>query len=148
MYEIPDVTIPRLSFYTLSIEKGSVVITKPLVLRMSLCARKASWLYYMVLPCLFGNLLCCYQLYSFVNTRKSCGFVKAITKGFIILFWECIWIRKVFFLPTIMWCQWFKMIEIQCKNQSAWLEIATFPYSRIWNFSTVLTKNSFPGRNF
>ncbi len=38
------------------------------------------------LPCQFGNLLCCYQLFSFVNTRKSCGFVKA--KGFIILFWE------------------------------------------------------------
>ena len=37
--------------------------------------------------CLFGNLLCCYQLSSFVNTRKSCGFVKA--KGFIIFFWEC-----------------------------------------------------------
>ena len=29
--------------------RGSVVITKPLVLRMSLCARKASWLHYMVL---------------------------------------------------------------------------------------------------
>ncbi len=53
--------------------------TKPLALRMSLCARN--------LPCLFGNLLCCYQLYSFVNTRKSCGFVK--TKGFIFFFWEC-----------------------------------------------------------
>ncbi len=42
------------------------------------------------LPCLFENLLCCYQLYSFVNTRKSCGFVKA--KGFIILFWECVYL--------------------------------------------------------
>ncbi len=27
--------------------RGSVVITKPLALRMSLCARKESWLYYM-----------------------------------------------------------------------------------------------------
>ena len=27
--------------------RGSVVITKPLALRTSLCARKASWLYYM-----------------------------------------------------------------------------------------------------
>ncbi len=27
--------------------RGSVVITKPLALRMSLSARKASWLYYM-----------------------------------------------------------------------------------------------------
>ncbi len=27
--------------------RGSVVITKPLALRMSLCALKASWLYYM-----------------------------------------------------------------------------------------------------
>ncbi len=33
------------------------------------------------------ELLCHYQLYSCVNTRKSCGFAKA--KGFIILFWEC-----------------------------------------------------------
>ena len=39
------------------------------------------------LMCLFRNLLCHYQLYSSVNTRKSCGFVKA--KGFIIFLWEC-----------------------------------------------------------
>ncbi len=32
-------------------------------------------------------LLCRYQLHSFVNTRKSCGFVKS--KGFIIFLWEC-----------------------------------------------------------
>ncbi len=43
------------------------------------------------LPCLFGNSLCCYQLYSFVNTRKSRGFVTA--KGFIIFFLECRWQR-------------------------------------------------------
>ncbi len=29
-----------------------------------------------------------------------------------------------------------------------WGSTATFLYSRIWNFSTVLTKNKFPGRNF
>ncbi len=34
------------------------------------------------LPCLLGNLLCFYQLCSFVNTRKFCGFAKA--KGFNI----------------------------------------------------------------
>ncbi len=99
--------------------RGSVVITKPLALRMSLCSQSklALWhgfisLNHVVwitlfhqgdselllfplqkqmehnLPCLFWDLLCCYQLYCFVYTRKSCGFVKA--KGFIILFWECV----------------------------------------------------------
>ncbi len=29
-----------------------------------------------------------------------------------------------------------------------WGSIATFLYSRIWNLSTVLTKNKFPGGNF
>ena len=29
-----------------------------------------------------------------------------------------------------------------------WGSIATFLYSRIWNFSTVLTKNKFPGGKF
>ncbi len=38
--------------------RGSVVITKPLALRMSLCSREFTF---------------CYQLYSFVITRKPCG---------------------------------------------------------------------------
>ena len=29
-----------------------------------------------------------------------------------------------------------------------WASIATILYSRIWNFSTVSTKNKFPGGNF
>ncbi len=29
-----------------------------------------------------------------------------------------------------------------------WGSIATFPYSRIWNFSTVLAKKKFRGGNF
>ncbi len=46
-----------------------------------------------ILPCLSRNLLCCYQLYSFVNKEKSCGFVKA--NGFMI-FYESV--EKALFL--------------------------------------------------
>ncbi len=89
--------------------RSSVVIPKSLASWRSLCARKASglhyikpcWLNHFLLPrdsklllfplqkqvdhnlaCLFRNLLCCYQLCSFVNTRKSCWFEKQRVSSF------------------------------------------------------------------
>ena len=79
----PDPTFSSwLVTYALSIEKHSLPLSEqslgvPLCECHCVLAKQVG----------FGNLLCCYQLYSFVNTWKSCDFVKA--KGFIILFWEC-----------------------------------------------------------
>ncbi len=74
------------------------------------------------LPCLFGNLLCCYKLCYFVNTRMLCGFVKA--KGFIILFWE--WYFTWPFPVTLPWCSSQSVIYMQTANMNTSLEFEDF----------------------
>ncbi len=71
------------------------------------CNYKATGFANVTVPCLFGNLLCCYQLYSFVNTRKSC-LLSCRSKGFHNSF------LRVFHLYQLICCKAYWCTQNTC----------------------------------